>query len=227
MVTTSIGQQCADHVTGIHVNMPVVRFGRPCDMTELTERRAVRSPESASTRTGAWATPTQQSHPAADPRLRAHRLPGRPVPRGSSRSSGRGPTTTGHPGAGADQGQMLDNISLYWFTATAASSARLYWESFNVVDGGTGRRARRGSRCSRRRSSAPSRRWAEQRYTDLRWYWNELDAAVTSPPSSSPRSSSTRSAASSAPCAEVLRPGQRTRRVPSTSCRALREISWL
>jgi hypothetical protein len=25
---------------------------------------------------------------------------------------------------------MLDNIILYWLTATAASSGRIYWESF-------------------------------------------------------------------------------------------------
>ncbi|EID10483.1 hypothetical protein [Mycolicibacterium phlei] len=29
--------------------------------------------------------------------------------------------------------KLLDNISLYWFTATAASSARLYWESFRAA----------------------------------------------------------------------------------------------
>ena len=37
-----------------------------------------------------------------------------------------------------------------------------------------------------REIAAPSRRWAERRFTDIR-YWNELDrAAATSPRSSSP-----------------------------------------
>ncbi|MGZ5394891.1 MAG: alpha/beta fold hydrolase, partial [Mycobacterium sp.] len=28
--------------------------------------------------------------------------------------------------------EMLDNVMLYWLTASGASSARLYWESFNA-----------------------------------------------------------------------------------------------
>ncbi|WP_029114881.1 epoxide hydrolase family protein [Mycobacterium sp. URHB0044] len=30
--------------------------------------------------------------------------------------------------------EMLDNVMLYWLTASGASSARLYWESFNTFD---------------------------------------------------------------------------------------------
>ncbi len=40
----------------------------------------------------------------------------------------------GHPEQALTRDQMLDDISLYWLTATAASSARLYWESFKAVD---------------------------------------------------------------------------------------------
>lgn len=29
---------------------------------------------------------------------------------------------------------MLDNITLYWLTDTAASSARLYWENYGASD---------------------------------------------------------------------------------------------
>jgi pimeloyl-ACP methyl ester carboxylesterase len=32
--------------------------------------------------------------------------------------------------------ELLDNVMLYWVTASAASSARLYWESFRLFDGG-------------------------------------------------------------------------------------------
>ncbi len=34
----------------------------------------------------------------------------------------------GHPEGALTRDQVLDNISLYWFTATGTSSARLYWE---------------------------------------------------------------------------------------------------
>ena len=69
---------------------------------------------------------------------------------------------------------------LYWLPGTGASSARLYWESFKQV-------SERFSRstddtvdvpagCSIFPKEIPriSRRWAERRFTDIR-YWNELD----------------------------------------------------
>src|SRR3546814_16359680 len=36
----------------------------------------------------------------------------------------------GHPENALSRDAMLDTVSLYWFTASAASSARLYWHSF-------------------------------------------------------------------------------------------------
>ena len=60
-------------------------------------------------------------------------------------------------------------MSAYWFTGTATSSARLYWESFRDRD-----RAPitvpSGISIFPREIFRPSRRWAERRYTDLRWY---------------------------------------------------------
>ena len=39
----------------------------------------------------------------------------------------------GHPENALTRDEMLDNVMLYWLPATGASSARLYWESFNQV----------------------------------------------------------------------------------------------
>ena len=36
----------------------------------------------------------------------------------------------GHPENALTRDEMLDNVTLYWLTNSAASSARLYWESF-------------------------------------------------------------------------------------------------
>ncbi len=36
----------------------------------------------------------------------------------------------GHPESALTRQQILDDVSCYWFTGTATSSARLYWESF-------------------------------------------------------------------------------------------------
>ena len=48
----------------------------------------------------------------------------------------------GHPENILGRDELLDNVMLYWVTATAASSARLYWESF-----GPKRRTRTRSTC--------------------------------------------------------------------------------
>jgi pimeloyl-ACP methyl ester carboxylesterase len=74
--------------------------------------------------------------------------------------------------------ELLDNLMLYWLPGTGASAARLYWESFNevrawfhtattdTVDVPTG--------CTifPKENPRPSRRWAERRFTDIR-YWSE------------------------------------------------------
>lgn len=63
---------------------------------------------------------------------------------------------------------ILDEISVYWFTASATSSARLYWESFGSFrDQVT---APSGLSIYPRDITRPSRREAEQRFTDLRWF---------------------------------------------------------
>ena len=41
----------------------------------------------------------------------------------------------GHPENILHRDELLDNVMLYWVTATAASSARLYWESFGRARG--------------------------------------------------------------------------------------------
>jgi len=79
----------------------------------------------------------------------------------------------GHPEHVLTRDELLDNISVYWLTASGASSARLYWESYDQpnqkpVTVPTG--------CSifPKEIVRTSRSAVEHRFTDLR-YWNELD----------------------------------------------------
>jgi pimeloyl-ACP methyl ester carboxylesterase len=79
----------------------------------------------------------------------------------------------GHPENVLTRDQMLDNVTLYWLTGTGASSARLYWESFrspSLQPVG----APTGASIFPHEILRISRRWAEKRFSDLR-YWNELD----------------------------------------------------
>ncbi len=84
----------------------------------------------------------------------------------------------GNPETVLTRTEMLDDITLYWLTRTATSSARLYWESFrevgewftkattDTVDVPTG--------CSifPKEMPRPSRRWSEIRYKNIR-HWGE------------------------------------------------------
>lgn len=90
----------------------------------------------------------------------------------------------GRPEDALTRDQMLDDISLYWFTGTGTSSARLYWEAV----GGTLRSADffSASRGSSERIEIPMgaslfpgetfrapRAWAEAAWPNL-FYWNEV-----------------------------------------------------
>jgi epoxide hydrolase len=77
----------------------------------------------------------------------------------------------GHPENVISRDRLLDNISLYWFTATGASSARMYWESFREILGDFS-----PVTVPTAYSAFPkdlftaSERWARTRYPDLRYY---------------------------------------------------------
>jgi hypothetical protein len=79
--------------------------------------------------------------------------------------------TDGDPVKALGADRILDNVMLYWLPATAASSARMYWESFRsppldqvAVPMGGSVFPKEIFRCSRR--------WAERQYQDVR-YWGE------------------------------------------------------
>jgi hypothetical protein len=60
---------------------------------------------------------------------------------------------------------------LYWLPGTGASSARLYWESFRGRDLSP-IAVPTGCSIFPKENPRPSRRWAERRFTDIR-YWSE------------------------------------------------------
>ena len=82
-----------------------------------------------------------------------------------------------HPENILSRDELLDNVMFYWLTATGASSARLYWESFNRTFGrDAGDKIMLPTGCSifPKEIVPTPRSWAEQRYGNI-VYWNELD----------------------------------------------------
>ena len=77
------------------------------------------------------------------------------------------------PYGGVLLNRMLDLICLYWFTNSATSSSRLYWES-GYGSGRTEITAPVACALYPAEINAPSRRWAEGRYTNI-VRWNEHD----------------------------------------------------
>jgi pimeloyl-ACP methyl ester carboxylesterase len=84
------------------------------------------------------------------------------------------------PAGGLSRDQILDQVTLYWLTGTAASSARLYAESIDQVSAWiNGTDADQihvpvGASIFAAELPRPSRRWAARRYPDIR-HWSEHD----------------------------------------------------
>lgn len=76
----------------------------------------------------------------------------------------------GHPENAISRDEILDNISLYWFTETATSSARLYWESIRDVADHSEVDVPVGYTLFPKDLFALSERWARTRFPDLRHY---------------------------------------------------------
>lgn len=79
----------------------------------------------------------------------------------------------GHPENAISRDELLDNVMVYWLTATGASSARIYWESLNLNNAET-LSTPTGISQFPKELLPTSRRWAEKRFTNV-VYYNELE----------------------------------------------------
>lgn len=81
----------------------------------------------------------------------------------------------GHPERALSRDEMLDNIMMYWLPGSAASSARLYWESFGDLLGPKAPiEMPVGVSVFAREIFRASKRWCEARYKHL-IHFNTLD----------------------------------------------------
>ncbi len=176
-ITTSIGQQDPDHVAGIHV-LPPIAAPDPDTFDELTdaERESL-----ADLRAAAESESGYSAEQATKPQTLGYGLTDSPagllawiVEKFWSWAD-----HDGNLDSVLSRDELLDNVMLYWLPATAASSARLYWESFGQVSAwfreATTDVVTVPTGCSIFPGEVPrpSRRWAAKRYTDIR-YWHEL-----------------------------------------------------
>jgi pimeloyl-ACP methyl ester carboxylesterase len=171
MVTTAVGVQDPDHCLGIHLNMPVAAPD-PETMADLTpgEQAALASLGHYQAQESGYSK--QQS---TRPQTIGYGLVDSPVGQAAwvIEKFFAWTDCDGHPENVLSRDELLDNVMMYWLPGAAASSARLYWESFAQppsdevsVPTGCSIFPKEIIRCSRR--------WAEKRFHNI-VYWNELD----------------------------------------------------
>jgi len=172
-VTTALGRLDPEHCAGIHLNMVIARPDRTAS-GELTEQE--QASLAAMEEHQRWGTgySTQQS---TRPQTLGYGLVDSPAAQAAwiIEKFWAWTDCDGHPENVLGRDEMLDNVMLYWLPAAAASSARLYWESFSRGRGGLPQASvPMAASIFPKEIFRPSRRWAEQTYPDIR-YWNELD----------------------------------------------------
>jgi len=171
MVTTHIGLQDKEHCDAIHLNMPVV-IPDANTMAELTpsEQASLMSMKFYQDWDSGYSK--QQS---TRPQTVGYGLVDSPSGQAAwiIEKFYQWTDCNGHPENAISRDELLDNVMMYWLSKSAASSARLYWESFKnppqeEVDIPTG--------CSifPKEIVRPSERWIRKRFTNLKYY-NELE----------------------------------------------------
>jgi pimeloyl-ACP methyl ester carboxylesterase len=173
-VTTAIGMQDRGRCIGIHLNMPNV--GPPDGLTDPTERERRALDGSRHYREWDSGYSKQQS---TRPQTLGYGLADSPAGQAAwiLEKFWAWTDCDGHPENVLTRDELLDNVMLYWLTDSAASSARLYWESFGKgFPGGRDRVVPLPTGCSifPKEIVPVPRSWAERRYKNI-VYWNELD----------------------------------------------------
>ena len=170
MVTADLGRLDADHVVGIHLNMPVARPTADAGDPSESELAALADYEEHRR----WGTGYSKQQ-STRPQTLGYGLVDSPAGQCAwiVEKFWAWTDCDGHPENALTRDQLLDNVMLYWLPATGASSARLYWESFtnpdiHPIEVPTG--------CSifPKEIIRLPRTWVETRFRDLR-YWNEVE----------------------------------------------------
>jgi pimeloyl-ACP methyl ester carboxylesterase len=171
-ITTSLGQQDAGQLAGIHL-MPPIAAPDPATFDDLTEAESAALADLRLAQESGDGYSLEQS---TTPQTIGYGLVDSPAALATWIAEKFQAWTD--PESTLDRDEMLDNITLYWLTRTGASAARLYWESFKQVQAwfteSTVDTVNVPTGCSifPKELPRPSRRWAAKRYVDIR-YWNE------------------------------------------------------
>jgi pimeloyl-ACP methyl ester carboxylesterase len=173
-ISSLLGARHPEHVAGVHVNFV---FGRPDpkqeDFTD-EERAALADLRAQNEHLLRWES-GYRIQQASRPQTLGYGLTDSPAGQCAwiLEKFHSWSDCDGDPVAAFGADRILDNISLYWLTATAVSSARLYWEAQPAAFGAEVA-VPSGVSVFPKEILRPYRPWVERSYKDLR-YWHELD----------------------------------------------------
>jgi pimeloyl-ACP methyl ester carboxylesterase len=170
-VTTAIALQDTEHCHGIHLNMPTVRPD-PETMNSLTDEE--KDGLAGFKYYQDWDSGYSKEQ-STRPQTVGYGLVDSPAGQAAwiLEKFWAWTDSNGNPENVLTRDELLDNIMLYWLPGAAASSARLYWESFSRTNMDPVR-IPVGCSIFPKEIFRISRRWAEKRYQNL-VYWNRLD----------------------------------------------------
>ena len=169
-VTSALGAQDAEHCAGIHVTLA---------MGGLPPKQGEPGPDEARALEGAkyyrdWDSGYSKQQ-STRPQTLGYALTDSPAGQAAwiLEKFWAWTDCDGHPENVLTRDELLDNVMLYWATASATSSARLYWESF-------GKRRKRqqvhvptGVAVYPKEIVPPVRRWMQADFTNIR-HWREM-----------------------------------------------------
>jgi pimeloyl-ACP methyl ester carboxylesterase len=175
-ISASIGQQDPGHVAGIHLTPPLAPPD-PATIDDLTQRE--RAALASLEHSAEWDSGYSREH-ATRPQTIGYALVDSPAALCAwiIEKFWAWTDCDGRVENVLTRDELLDNLMLYWLSGTGASSARLYWESSRLVNewisGATNDTVTVPTGCSifPKELQRPSRRWAEKRFLDIR-YWGE------------------------------------------------------
>jgi pimeloyl-ACP methyl ester carboxylesterase len=170
-VTTSLGAQYADHCAGIHITLAMATRPNVGEQPTPEEVRALEGIKHYAD----WDSGYSKQQ-ATRPQTLGYALTDSPSGQAAwiLEKFWAWTDCNGHPENIFSREELLDNVMLYWVTASAASSARLYWESF-----GPKRRTAHtvkvptGVAVFPKEIVTPVRKWMEASYINIT-HWSEM-----------------------------------------------------
>jgi epoxide hydrolase len=173
-ISRELGRAAPDRVVGVHLNMlfPYVRGAEPDDLTAVERARLSAVREFQARGSGYFALQSTK------PQTLAYGLADSPAGQLAWIAEKFNEWTDGGLPGAVDRDQLLTNVTVYWLTGTAGSSARLYYETararaWGPASWGDGPGVPTGVAVFPKEIAPPIRRFAEQAENIV--HWTEFD----------------------------------------------------